>query len=537
MTRHCIAYGCTNNSSKKGCAGLSWHSLPINNKGLLRTWLIKIKRENTPVTKNSYLCSTHFTADCFVRAPGGSRVYLKPGSIPTIFSFSQERPSRKAPLDRSDRSSVDTDKSLGQTSTNLADSEFNEAEEQNDIYSLPFEATDYPKEMLDEESQSMEQERTDICHEHSARIAELEESLQSMESKLKRTEELLERRIAELELQVKESERKIKEEREAREILEQKLLENVFSIDNIKNSDKLFKFYTGLQNYYVFCRLLDFLGREAASRLDYGNKDLERVDLNARPGPQRALSIENELFLLLCRCKVGLLEEDLATRFRIAQSLVSNIFITWAKFVFFRLKELNIFPDRDVLELHKPQCFKDKYKGTTVIIDATEIYIEKPSNPEAQQLTFSSYKNSNTLKALVGITPSGSVCFVSELYGGSISDKDITLKSGFIEKLQRDDEVMADRGFNIQELPEVLNKGVKVNVPPFMNESGQFTESELLKTRRIATLRIHVERAIERIKNYHILDFIPITLCKNGLIDMIFFICAMFTNFLPPLVN
>ena len=64
-----------------------------------------------------------------------------------------------------------------------------------------------------------------------------------------------------------------------------------------------------------------------------------------------------------------------------------------------------------------------------------------------------------------------------------------------------------------------------------MNQSGQFTEQEMLATRRIATLRIHVERATERIKNYHILDFIPTTLCKSGLIDMIFFVCAMFTNF------
>jgi len=54
---------------------------------------------------------------------------------------------------------------------------------------------------------------------------------------------------------------------------------------------------------------------------------------------------------------------------------------------------------------------------------------------------------------------------------------------------------MADRGFNIQEM--LASKGVKVNVPPFMNQSGQFTEQEMLATRRIATLRIHVERAIE----------------------------------------
>ena len=45
----------------------------------------------------------------------------------------------------------------------------------------------------------------------------------------------------------------------------------------------------------------------------------------------------------------------------------------------------------------------------------------------------------------------------------------------------------------------LASKGVSVNVPPFMNESGQFEERQLLETRRIATLRIHVERAIERI--------------------------------------
>ena len=139
--------------------------------------------------------------------------------------------------------------------------------------------------------------------------------------------------------------------------------------------------------------------------------------------------------------------------------------------MYYRFKELEVFPDRQIVELHKPACFKNKYKGTTVIIDTTEIYIEKPSNPEAQQVTFSTYKDSNTLKALVGITPSGSVCFISDLYGGSISDKEITSKSGFINKLQRGDEVMANRGFNIQEM--LASKSVRVNVPPFMNQSGQ----------------------------------------------------------------
>ena len=56
-------------------------------------------------------------------------------------------------------------------------------------------------------------------------------------------------------------------------------------------------------------------------------------------------------------------------------------------------------------------------------VDATEISIEKPNNPETQQVTFSSYKNSNTLKALV---PNGSISFVSTLNGDSISDEELT---------------------------------------------------------------------------------------------------------------
>ena len=61
----------------------------------------------------------------------------------------------------------------------------------------------------------------------------------------------------------------------------------------------------------------------------------------------------------------------------------------------------------EIVQLHLPECFRKKYSTTTLIIDATEIYIEKPNNPEAQQVTFSSYKHSNTLKALVGIVPKG----------------------------------------------------------------------------------------------------------------------------------
>ena len=45
---------------------------------------------------------------------------------------------------------------------------------------------------------------------------------------------------------------------------------------------------------------------------------------------------------------------------------------------------------------------------------------------------------------LVGITPNGTLIFLSKLYSGSISDAMIVSKSGFIDKIEAGDDVMAE---------------------------------------------------------------------------------------------
>ena len=179
-----------------------------------------------------------------------------------------------------------------------------------------------------------------------------------------------------------------------------------------------------------------------------------------------------------------------------------------------------------------PKAFKELYPSTRVIIDATEIFVERPSMPELQQIAFSSYRNHNTYKALVGISTGGVVTFVSKLYSGAISDRELTKKSGLLDLLERGDTVMADRGFTIQD--DLTPLGVQVNIPPFLKGKEQLDGEELIETRRIVSLRIHVERAMERIKNYHIFDT-TIPSSPTEVTEQMFFVCAVLTNFLPPL--
>ena len=78
------------------------------------------------------------------------------------------------------------------------------------------------------------------------------------------------------------------------------------------------------------------------------------------------------------------------------------------------------------------------------------MFIERPKSLSAQAATWSDYKHHNTIKFLVGITPTRFISFLSG-YVDRVSDKFITRDSAFYDILQRDDEVMADGGFQIQE--------------------------------------------------------------------------------------
>jgi hypothetical protein len=48
--------------------------------------------------------------------------------------------------------------------------------------------------------------------------------------------------------------------------------------------------------------------------------------------------------------------------------------------------------------------------------------------------------------------PSGAICFLSKVYVGSISDRSIVEKSGFLNMVEEGDDIMADRGFKVRDL-------------------------------------------------------------------------------------
>lgn len=104
-------------------------------------------------------------------------------------------------------------------------------------------------------------------------------------------------------------------------------------------------------------------------------------------------------------------------------------------------------------------------------MDSVEIPIKNPSRPLAQQCTFSTYKNWNTAKALVGITPGGMVSYISDTYGGSTSDRQIVDGGTLLTRTEPRDSIIADKGFIVQDLFEARN--MVINIPTFFRKKEQ----------------------------------------------------------------
>ena len=79
-----------------------------------------------------------------------------------------------------------------------------------------------------------------------------------------------------------------------------------------------------------------------------------------------------------------------------------------------------------------PSDFRAKFLTTRVTVAGTECPIKKPKAPRAQQSTFSTYKNRNNVKTLIGATPGGLISFILPVFGGSTSERQIVVRCNFI---------------------------------------------------------------------------------------------------------
>lgn len=286
-----------------------------------------------------------------------------------------------------------------------------------------------------------------------------------------------------------------------------------------QRDDELTKFYTGLPNF----QLLD-----AVFTLVKGL--VRHSSINALPQFQ-------EYVVTLIRLRLNVPLRDLAFRFDVSEATVSRIVMKWIDGLYFGLERLVRWPTREQLKRTMPMCFRVAF-GTdvAVILDCFEIFIERPTSHHARCLTWSQYKHHNTVKYLIGVAPQGTVTYISRGWCGRSSDKLITESCGILGNLQPGDLILADRGFTIAESVGLCSARLKM--PAFTRGQAQLTPWQVEATRKLANVRIHVERVIGLLRNKYMItkSIVPVDMLSAvheddaTTLDKIVFVCCALTS-------
>ena len=120
------------------------------------------------------------------------------------------------------------------------------------------------------------------------------------------------------------------------------------------------------------------------------------------------LSPFQQLLLTLMRLRLNISGADLGFRLNIHMSTVSRIFTQVIEILYYRLRPLIYWPDRDSLRKSMPMDFRKHCP----ITDCYEIFLDKPSHLLTKAQSYLAYKHHQTVKHLIGITPQGTVCFL-----------------------------------------------------------------------------------------------------------------------------
>ncbi len=516
--------------SVPGCQGRGGFSFP-SDKVLQQKWCVAIRRADEKggmwhPTERSLVCKAHFKESDIVSAhvqDYGQRKKrrLVEGSVPSIFSFrpNREQTPRSIRAMRRKATVKTTPAEIAAATGRAPDSELPTSVLDHGSRPLTTQDSsseeDVQVEQHEEEAEESEEEPEVLSEEESQVLSGNADFVMEIEVQDEQTENNGENAMEEMSVSVKSKAVGVQTKDTGSLSAMQ-----CFGIEALQDDPDMIRFYTSFRDYGHFKFFLHCLG-PAAHDLKYKSK----------------LEVEDELFLTLIKLRLNKEDEELAFFFKVSKPTVGRIFHTWLNFLFYQLKDLDLWPSREVIDAHMPFDFKKKFPSTRVIIDGTEIPIERPGSVQAQQATWSSYKNKNTLKVLVGISPHGAVTFVSHAYGGSASDRQIVERSDLLAKkdmFDRGDSIMADKGFIVQDL--FCSKGVYVNMPTFLKGVNQLPAVKVANDQKISSKRVHVERVIGAAKTFKILSQ-RLTHHYRKLGGKILFVSLVIHNFRPSIVD
>ncbi|CAC5410034.1 unnamed protein product [Mytilus coruscus] len=252
----------------------------------------------------------------------------------------------------------------------------------------------------------------------------------------------------------------------------------------VENNDHKCKYFTGL-SWTVFMSVNTYL-----------SQFLTKTPLTD------TFSLRDQMFTTLVKLRLDIPFEFIAHHRGIALSTINDIFWRWINLMHAKLDFLIHWPDRETIQQTTPGIFKAKFPRLTAIVDCFEIFIERPKNLQARAKVYSNYKKHSTVKFFIACNPLGVVTFLSNAWGGRVSDNELVHSCGFIHRKYHHpgDQILADRGFLLQD-DFATECSAELLIPAFTKGKKQLPAKDVETSRTLASVRIHIERVIGLMKN------------------------------------
>ncbi|XP_046472614.1 uncharacterized protein [Neodiprion pinetum] len=239
------------------------------------------------------------------------------------------------------------------------------------------------------------------------------------------------------------------------------------------------------------------------------------------------------IIMTFMKLKQNMSYATLAIFFEVSSQACKELIWKMIDILYVVLKPSIRWPSKENILKNIPLCFKD-FEQVRVVVDCTEIKIQKPSKLCCQLQAYSYYKSTYTIKFMTGVTPAGLISFVSLPYGGRVSDNAIFEQSNIITMMDKKDIVLADKGFTMNEF--CRKHDITLCTPFFLRDKQQFSKSEANMNRYVAKARVHFERSNQRLKAFDVLGT-TMPACLMSKVKEIFTIICGVVNMSAPILK
>ena len=193
---------------------------------------------------------------------------------------------------------------------------------------------------------------------------------------------------------------------------------------------------TGLPTKEVFQIVVNYASRFKDSLSYYAGWKVESI------------LFEDQVFITLMKLRQNYPNLHIAQLLSCSVGTISNVVTTFIHVLHSILYDdlMTTIPSREKNKLCSPSSFS-MFSSRRIVIDCTDIEIAAPGLMSLQNATYSNYRGMSSFKVLVEVAPNAVITYVSKLYPGSISDKEIVKQSGLLNHMASGDLILADKGF------------------------------------------------------------------------------------------